>query len=117
MQCGRWWSACWRLLAPGGSGKGGVVWHTQGAGKSLEMTCLAGKLMTHPQMKNPTLVVVTDRNDLDGQLHGMFDMAAEVLGEKPVQAESRTALREHAESAAIGRHHLHDHPEVCARRG
>jgi len=80
--------------APEGDGKGGVVWHTQGAGKSLEMICLAGKLMTHPQMKNPTLVVVTDRNDLDGQLYGMFDMAAEVLGEKPVQADTRTALRE-----------------------
>jgi type I restriction enzyme R subunit len=80
--------------APGGSGKGGVVWHTQGAGKSLEMVCLAGKLMTHPQMKNPTLVMVTDRNDLDGQLYGMFDLAAEVLGEKPVQADKRTALRE-----------------------
>jgi type I restriction enzyme R subunit len=79
---------------PGGSGRGGVVWHTQGAGKSLEMTCLAGKLMTHPQMKNPTLVVVTDRNDLDGQLHGTFDMAAEVLGEKPVQADTRIRLRE-----------------------
>jgi type I restriction enzyme R subunit len=80
--------------APGGSGQGGVVWHTQGAGKSLEMTCLAGKLMTHPAMKNPTLVVVTDRNDLDGQLFATFSNAAEVLGETPVQAESRTALRE-----------------------
>ena len=79
--------------APGGNGKGGVVWHTQGAGKSLEMTCLAGKLMTHPQMKNPTLVVVTDRNDLDGQLHETFDNAAAVLGEKPEKADSRTALR------------------------
>ncbi|MFZ0662409.1 MAG: type I restriction endonuclease subunit R [Acidobacteriaceae bacterium] len=79
--------------APGGSGKGGVVWHTQGAGKSLEMTCLAGKLMTHPLMKNPTLVVVTDRNTLDGQLYGMFDMASEVLGEKPVQVDNRKALR------------------------
>jgi type I restriction enzyme R subunit len=88
--------------APGGSGKGGVVWHTQGAGKSLEMTCLAGKLMTHPQMKNPTLVVVTDRNDLDGQLHGTFDMAAEVLGETPVQADSRTALREHLNDRPSG---------------
>ena len=78
----------------GVSGKGGVVWHTQGAGKSLEMTCLAGKLMTHPTMKNPTLVVVTDRNDLDGQLHETFANAAQVLGEAPVQAESRTALRE-----------------------
>jgi type I restriction enzyme R subunit len=88
--------------APEGSGKGGVVWHTQGAGKSLEMTCLAGKLMTHPQMKNPTLVVVTDRNDLDGQLHGTFDMAAEVLGETPVQADSRTALREHLNDRPSG---------------
>lgn len=80
--------------APGGSGKGGVVWHTQGAGKSLEMTCLAGKLMRHPAMKNPTLLVVTDRNDLDGQLHETFANAAEVLGEAPVKAESRTELRE-----------------------
>jgi len=88
--------------APGGSGKGGVVWHTQGAGKSLEMTCLAGKLMTHPEMKNPTLVVVTDRNDLDGQLHGTFDMAAEVLGETPVQADSRTALRDHLNDRPSG---------------
>lgn len=78
----------------GVKGKGGVVWHTQGAGKSLEMTCLAGKLMTHPAMKNPTLLVVTDRNDLDGQLHETFANAAEALGEKPVQAESRTKLRE-----------------------
>jgi type I restriction enzyme R subunit len=90
------------VSAPGGSGKGGVVWHTQGAGKSLEMTCLAGKLMTHPQMKNPTLVVITDRNDLHGQLHGTFDMAAEVLGEKPIQAESRTALREHLNDRPSG---------------
>lgn len=88
--------------APGGDGRGGVVWHTQGAGKSLEMTCLAGKLMTHPQMNNPTLVIVTDRNDLDGQLHGTFDMAAEVLGETPVQAETRTALRDHLNNRPSG---------------
>jgi type I restriction enzyme R subunit len=88
--------------AHGGSGKGGVVWHTQGAGKSLEMTCLAGKLMTHPQMKNPTLVVVTDRNDLDGQLHGTFDMAAEMLGERPVQTDTRTELREHLNNRPSG---------------
>jgi type I restriction enzyme, R subunit len=88
--------------APGGDGRGGVVWHTQGAGKSLEMTCLAGKLMTHPQMNNPTLVIVTDRNDLDGQLHGTFDMAAEVLGETPVQAETRTELREHLNDRPSG---------------
>ena len=88
--------------APGGDGRGGVVWHTQGAGKSLEMTCLAGKLMTHPQMNNPTLVIVTDRNDLDGQLHGTFDMAAEVLGETPVQAETRTSLRENLNDRPSG---------------
>jgi type I restriction enzyme R subunit len=88
--------------APRGDGRGGVVWHTQGAGKSLEMTCLAGKLMTHPQMNNPTLVIVTDRNDLDGQLHDTFDMAAEVLGEAPVQAETRTSLREHLNDRPSG---------------
>ena len=75
-------------------GKGGVVWHTQGAGKSIEMTCLAGKLMQHPQMGNPTLVVVTDRNDLDNQLFGVFAGATELLRETPVQADTRPRLRE-----------------------
>ncbi len=75
-------------------GKGGVVWHTQGAGKSIEMTCLGGKLMQHPQMGNPTLVVVTDRNDLDNQLFGVFAGAAELLRETPVQADTRPRLRE-----------------------
>lgn len=85
-----------------GNGKGGVVWHTQGAGKSLEMTCLAGKLMTHPQMKNPTLVMVTDRNDLDGQLYGTFASAGEVLGEAPAQADTRQSLREHLNNRPSG---------------
>jgi len=75
-------------------GKGGVVWHTQGAGKSIEMTCLGGKLMQHPAMGNPTLVVVTDRNDLDNQLFGVFAGAAELLRETPVQADTRPKLRE-----------------------
>jgi type I restriction enzyme R subunit len=79
---------------PGRKGKGGVVWHTQGAGKSIEMTCLAGKLMQHPQMGNPTLVVVTDRNDLDNQLFGVFAGSAELLRETPVQADTRPRLRE-----------------------
>jgi type I restriction enzyme, R subunit len=74
-------------------GKGGVVWHTQGAGKSIEMTCLAGALMAHPAMGNPTLVVVTDRNDLDNQLFGVFAAAAEMLRETPVQADTRPELR------------------------
>ena len=51
---------------PDGDKKGGVVWHTQGAGKSIEMACLSGKLLTDPRMENPTLVIVTDRQDLDG---------------------------------------------------
>jgi len=55
---------------PDGDRKGGVVWHTQGAGKSIEMACLSGKLLTDPRMENPTLVIVTDRQDLDGQLLG-----------------------------------------------
>ncbi|MCC6247823.1 MAG: type I restriction endonuclease subunit R [Rubrivivax sp.] len=84
--------------APGGDpkrrGKGGVVWHTQGAGKSIEMTCLAGALMAHPEMGNPTLVVVTDRNDLDNQLFGVFANASEMLRETPVQAETRPQLRQ-----------------------
>ena len=82
---------------PGGDprrkGKGGVVWHTQGAGKSIEMSCLAGALMAHPDMGNPTLVVVTDRNDLDNQLFGVFAAAAEMLRETPVQADTRPELR------------------------
>jgi len=79
---------------PAKRGKGGVVWHTQGAGKSIEMTCLAGTLMGHPAMGNPTLVVVTDRNDLDNQLFGVFAGAAELLRETPVQADTRPKLRE-----------------------
>lgn len=79
--------------APGGSRKGGVVWHTQGAGKSIEMTCLAGALMAHEGMRNPTLVVVTDRNDLDNQLFGVFAGAKELLRGTPVQADTRPELR------------------------
>jgi len=83
-----------KASAPGGSRKGGVVWHTQGAGKSIEMTCLAACLMTHPGLQNPTIVMVTDRNDLDNQLFGVFAGSAELLRETPVQAETRPRLRE-----------------------
>lgn len=83
-----------KASAPGGTRKGGVVWHTQGAGKSIEMTCLAGALMAHPEMGNPTLVVVTDRNDLDNQLFGVFAAASEMLRETPVQADTRPELRQ-----------------------
>ena len=77
-----------------GSGKAGVVWHTQGSGKSISMVCYAGKLLAQPAMNNPTLVIVTDRNDLDGQLFNTFGMAAETLKQTPVQASDRDSLRE-----------------------
>ena len=77
-----------------GSGKAGVVWHTQGSGKSISMVCYAGKLLAQPEMNNPTIVVVTDRNDLDGQLYNTFGMAAETLKQSPVQAGDRDELRE-----------------------
>jgi len=82
---------------PGGSplvrGKGGVVWHTQGSGKSITMTCFAARVMQEPLMQNPTTVVITDRNDLDGQLFGVFSLAQDLLREQPVQATTRQQLR------------------------
>ncbi|MGM0982979.1 MAG: type I restriction endonuclease subunit R [Pseudomonadota bacterium] len=76
-----------------GSKKAGVVWHTQGSGKSISMCCYAGKLLQQPEMNNPTLVVVTDRNDLDGQLYATFSAARELLKQEPIQADDRDALR------------------------
>lgn len=78
---------------PGGSQKGGVVWHTQGSGKSITMTCFAARVMQEPAMENPTIVVITDRNDLDGQLFGVFSLAQDLLREQPVQVETRQDLR------------------------
>ena len=75
-------------------GKGGVVWHTQGSGKSITMTCFAARVMQEPAMENPTIVVITDRNDLDGQLFGVFSLAQDLLREQPVQASTRPALRQ-----------------------
>ncbi|MGD9486402.1 MAG: type I restriction endonuclease subunit R [Calditrichaceae bacterium] len=77
-----------------GSRKAGVVWHTQGSGKSISMVCYVGKLLQQPEMNNPTIVVVTDRNDLDGQLFQTFSSAKELLKQIPRQAESRDDLRE-----------------------
>ena len=77
-----------------GSKKAGVVWHTQGSGKSISMCCYAGKLLQQPEMKNPTLVIVTDRNDLDGQLYATFCNAQELLKQTPVQANDRDELRQ-----------------------
>lgn len=78
---------------PGGSHKGGVVWHTQGSGKSITMTCFAARVMRESAMENPTIVVITDRNDLDGQLFGVFSLSQDLLREQPVQVETREDLR------------------------
>lgn len=74
-------------------GKGGVVWHTQGSGKSITMTCFAARVMQEPAMQNPTIVVITDRNDLDGQLFGVFSLSQDLLREQPVKADTRQDLR------------------------
>jgi type I restriction enzyme, R subunit len=71
----------------------GVVWHTQGSGKSLTMAFYAGRLILHPAMENPTIVVITDRNDLDDQLFATFARCRDLLRQEPVQAESRADLR------------------------
>jgi type I restriction enzyme R subunit len=80
----------------------GVVWHTQGSGKSLTMAFYAGRVILHPAMENPTLVVLTDRNDLDDQLFGTFARCHELLRQHPVQAESRADLRKKLQVASGG---------------
>ncbi|MFZ6746762.1 type I restriction endonuclease subunit R [Undibacterium sp. JH2W] len=85
-----------------GSGKAGVVWHTQGSGKSISMVCYAAKLLAQPEMQNPTIVVVTDRNDLDGQLFNTFSMSTDALKQTPVQAGDRDDLRELLSSLQAG---------------
>jgi type I restriction enzyme, R subunit len=80
----------------------GVVWHTQGSGKSLTMAFYAGRVIREPAMENPTVVVLTDRNDLDDQLFGTFSRCQDLLRQPPVQAESRAHLRELLSVAAGG---------------
>ncbi len=83
-------------------GKGGVVWHTQGSGKSITMTCFAARVMQEPRLENPTIVVITDRNDLDGQLLGVFSLSQDLLREQPQQATTRQRLREWLENRPSG---------------
>ena len=80
----------------------GVVWHTQGSGKSLTMAFYAGRIIREPAMQNPTVVVLTDRNDLDDQLFGTFSRCRELLRQPPAQAESRADLRARLSVAAGG---------------
>ncbi len=88
--------------SPEGDRRGGVVWHTQGSGKSFEMVFYAAKIMRDPRMANPTLVFITDRNDLDDQLFGETFAPARILPETPVQAETRTDLRAKLKRASGG---------------
>jgi type I restriction enzyme, R subunit len=115
-----------REVVPG-SRKAGVFWHTQGSGKSISMCCYAGKLLQQPEMNNPTLVVVTDRNDLDGQLYQQFCLAKDLLKQTPEQAESREQLRDMLAARRSGgiifttiqKFSLHEgetaHPPLCKR--
>lgn len=79
--------------APQGDRKVGVIWHTQGSGKSLLMAFYAGQLVRRPELENPTIVVITDRNDLDDQLFGTFSMCRDLIRQTPIQAESRDDLQ------------------------
>lgn len=88
--------------AEGGDGRGGVMWHTQGAGKSFEMACLAGMLATSKELKNPTVVIVTDRRDLDMQLFDTFSDARALMRQTPEKANSREDLREKIGTRASG---------------
>ncbi len=83
-----------KAISPKGDRRVGVVWHTQGSGKSLTMAFYAGKVIRHPKMQNPTLVVITDRNDLDDQLFGTFAGCHELLRQKPTQADNRDEVKE-----------------------
>jgi type I restriction enzyme R subunit len=88
--------------APEGDRKAGVIWHTQGSGKSLLMAFYAGQLVRRPELENPTIVVITDRNDLDDQLFGTFSMCQDLIRQAPMQADSRDDLRSALSRASGG---------------
>jgi type I restriction enzyme R subunit len=85
-----------------GDGRGGVIWHTQGSGKSLTMLMLAGAVIREPRLANPTVVMITDRNDLDDQLFDTFAAGRALLRQAPVQAASREQLKALLDRAAGG---------------
>ncbi len=89
---GRYWAGRMAEGKPGDR-RAGVVWHTQGSGKSLSMLFFAGRVIRLAAMQNPTVVLLTDRNDLDDQLFGQFQRCHELLGQTPVQADDREHLR------------------------
>ncbi|SFN54019.1 type I restriction endonuclease subunit R [Dokdonella immobilis] len=98
---GHYWAGRMHGGKPGDR-RAGVVWHTQGSGKSFSMLFFAARVVRHPAMQNPTLVVLTDRNDLDDQLFGQFQRCADILGQTPMQADGREHLREMLNRASGG---------------
>ncbi|MCW3097842.1 MAG: type site-specific deoxyribonuclease, HsdR family [Chthonomonadaceae bacterium] len=91
-----------RASSPTGDRRIGVVWHTQGSGKSLSMVFYAGKLVRQKEMQNPTLVVLTDRNDLDDQLFGTFSRCQDLVRQAPEQVDNRASLRTQLHRASGG---------------
>jgi len=91
-----------KATAPQGDRKVGVIWHTQGSGKSLLMAFYAGQLVRCPELENPTIVVITDRNDLDDQLFNTFSMCRDLIRQTPIQANSRADLQQALNRAAGG---------------
>src|SRR5690606_16107423 len=89
------------VAAAESNGKAGVVWHTQGSGKSMEMELYTHLVAQQPKLKNPTVVVVTDRKDLDGQLYATFDRS-KLLGESPVKVTTRSQLRDELSNRTTG---------------
>ncbi|SQI31204.1 type I site-specific modification system restriction subunit [Rhodococcus coprophilus] len=119
------------VVAVGSGGKAGVVWHTQGSGKSMEMELYANQVIRHPALANPTIVVITDRNELDGQLYETF-ARSQLLPEQPKQIRRREELRQELSGRTTGgiyfttlqkfgksrdeREAGLSHPELSARR-
>ncbi len=96
------YSRALKASADNGDGRGGLMWHTQGSGKSFEMACLAGMLATSKALKNPTIVVVTDRKNLDTQLFDIFVDAKALMRQLPENADSREDLREKIATRPVG---------------
>ncbi len=91
-----------KASSPQGDKRIGVIWHTQGSGKSLSMAFYAGKIIKHEKMNNPTLVLLTDRNDLDEQLFNIFAGNSDLLRQKPTRIDNRSKLREELQRASGG---------------
>lgn len=96
------YEATLKAVAPNGDKRCGVIWHTQGSGKSLIMVFYASKLVVDKTLNNPTIVVLNDRNDLDDQLFGTFSRCESALRQKPIEVQSRKELREHLNVASGG---------------